>query len=132
MIEGHENKNIYVMETTIEGAQKRITNVIEIIEKGPGQSLVNEDLEYIAVFLDSVGDEMAAITSSCNSLHARYVEALANVNQLQADFDTVDSEAAGHLADKIKMTEEIDRLREENEALRKGNLNNLHAAHDNR
>ena len=131
MIEGHENKNIYVMETTIEGAQKRITNVIEIIEKGWwGQ--VNEDLEYIAVFLDSVGDEMAAITSSCNSLHARYVEALANVNQLQADFDTVDSEAAGHLADKIKMTEEIDRLREENEALRKGNLNNLHAAHDNR
>ena len=131
MIEGHENKNIYVMETTIEGAQKRITNVIELIEQGQwGQ--VNGDLEYIAVFLDSVGDEMAAITSSCNSLHARYVEALANVNQLQADFDTVDSEAAGHLADKIRMTEEIDRLREENEALRKGNLNNLHAAHDNR
>lgn len=119
------------METTIEGAQKRITNVIELIEKGWwGQ--VNDDLEYIAVFLDSVEGEMAAISSSCNSLHARYVEALANVNQLQADFDTVDSEAAGHLADKIRMTEEIDRLREENEALRKGNLNNLHAAHDNR
>ena len=119
------------METTIEGAQKRITNVIELIEKGWwGQ--VNDDLEYIAVFLDSVEGEMAAISSSCNSLHARYVEALANVNQLKADFDTVDSEAAGHLADKIRMTEEIDRLREENEALRKGNLNNLHAAHDNR
>lgn len=119
------------METTIEGAQKRITNVIELIEKGWwGQ--VNDDLEYISVFLDSVEGEMAAISSSCNSLHARYVEALANVNQLQADFDTVDSEAAGHLADKIRMTEEIDRLREENEALRKGNLNNLHAAHDNR
>lgn len=119
------------METTIEGAQKRITNVIELIEKGWwGQ--VNDDLEYISVFLDSVEGEMAAISSSCNSLHARYVEALANVNQLKADFDTVDSEAAGHLADKIRMTEEIDRLREENEALRKGNLNNLHAAHDNR
>ena len=132
MIEGHENKNIYVMETTIEGAQKRITNVIDWYRAGSVARIVNNDLEYIAVFLDSVGDEMAAITSSCNSLHARYVEALANANQLQADFDTVDSEAAGHLADKIRMTEEIDRLREENEALRKGNLNNLHAAHDNR
>lgn len=132
------SKTIPVMETTIEGAQKRITNVIELIEQGQwGQ--VNGDLEYIAVFLDSVGDEMAAISSSCNSLHARYVEALAAIDewkarldQLQSDFDTVDAEAAGHLADKIRMQKEIDRLREENEALRKGNLNNIHAAHDNR
>ena len=125
------SKTTPVMETTIEGAQKRIEQIIQAETEGKETYLIS-DLEYIAVFLDSVGDEMAAITSSCNSLHARYVEALANAEQLQADFDTVDSEAAGHLADKIRMTQEIDRLREENEALRKGNLNNLHAAHDNR
>jgi|TARA_Y100000033_G_scaffold10139_2_gene9246 hypothetical protein len=126
------SKTIPVMETTIEGAQKRIKPIIEWYDDYPEGNPWGTDLEYIGVFLDSVGDEMAAISSSCNSLHARYVEALANANQLQADFDTVDSEAAGHLADKIRMTEEIDRLKEENEALRKGNLNNLHAAHDNR
>ena len=126
------SKTIPVMETTIEGAQKRIKPIIEWYDDYPEGNPWGTDLEYIGVFLDSVGDEMAAISSSCNSLHARYVEALANANQLQSDFDTVDSEAAGHLADKIRMTEEIDRLKEENEALRKGNLNNLHAAHDNR
>jgi hypothetical protein len=126
------SKTIPVMETTIEGAQRRIKPIIEWYDDYPEGNPWGTDLEYIGVFLDSVGDEMAAISSSCNSLHARYVEALANANQLQSDFDTVDSEAAGHLADKIRMTEEIDRLKEENEALRKGNLNNLHAAHDNR
>ena len=90
MIEGHENKNIYVMETTIEGAQKRIAEAIDWYDERVYQLGLSLDLEYIAVFLDSVGDEIAAITSSCNSLHDRYVEALANVNQLQADFDTVD------------------------------------------
>lgn len=106
------------------------------------------------------------MTEQYNALCARYVEALSaidewkeRVDQLQSDFDTVDAEAAGHLADKIRMTKEIyewkdnfdavvlastrrleekvelqkeiDRLREENEALRKGNLNNLNAANDN-
>ncbi len=130
------SKTIPVMETTIEGAQKRIELLIDwptAFHNGKTEGISHASaLEYIAVFLDSVGDEMAAISSSCNSLHARYVEALANANQLQSDFDTVDSEAAGHLADKIRMQREIDKLREENEALRKGNLNNLHAAHDNR
>ena len=79
MIEGHENKNIPVMETTIEGAQKRITKVIESLT----DFNVANDLEYIAVFLDSVGDEMAAITSSCNSLHARYVEAVGEIERLK-------------------------------------------------
>ena len=161
------SKTIPVMETTIEGAQRRIKPIIEWYDDYPEGNPWGTDLEYIGVFLDSVGDEMAAISSSCNSLHARYVEALAAIDewkarldQLQSDFDTVDSEAAGHLADKIRMQreidewkdnfesvsrtslrrlnektelqKEIDRLREENEALRKGNLNNLHAAHDNR
>ena len=35
------------------------------------------------------------------------------------------------LLDKIELKKEIDKLRKENEALRKGNLNNLHAANDN-
>ena len=139
------SKTIPVMETTIEGAQKRITKVIELIEKGWwGQ--VNGDLEYIAVFLDSVDGEMAAITSSCNSLHARYVEALNAIDEWKDHFETVNGEAQRHLNEKIELQKEIDelnaeldrrlataeKLREENEALRKGNLNNLHAAHDNR
>ena len=33
------------------------------------------------------------------------------LDQVQADFDTVDSEAAGHLADKIELQKEIDELR---------------------
>ena len=165
------SKTIPVMETTIEGAQKRIAKAIEDYADrckfigDPRET--NPDLEYIGVFLDSVGDEMAAISSSCNSLHARYVEALAAIDewkerldQLQSDFDTVDAEATNHLADKIRMAKEIDEwkdnfdavvlastrrleekielqkemdsLRKENATLRKGNLNNLHAAHDNR
>jgi len=63
------SKTIPVMETTIEGAQKRIASIID----NPNLALYGSrvDLEYIGVFLDSVDDEMAAITSSCNSLHAR-------------------------------------------------------------
>ena len=124
------------METTIEGAQKRIAKAIEDYADrckfigDPRET--NPDLEYIAVFLDSVGDEMAAITSSCNSLHARYVEALAAIDQWKDDFEAVDMASARRLDEKIELQKEIDKLREENEALRKGNLNNLHAAHDNR
>ena len=161
------SKTIPVMETTIEGAQRRIKPIIEWYDDYPEGNPWGTDLEYIGVFIDSVGDEMAAISSSCNSLHARYVEALAAIDewkerldQLQSDFDTVDAEATNHLADKIRMTKEIDEwkdnfdavvlastrrleekielqkemdsLRKENATLRKGNLNNLHAAHDNR
>ena len=132
------SKTIPVMETTIEGAQKRIAAVIDWYASYD-EGGISPDLEYIGVFLDSVGDEMAAITSSCNSLHDRYVQALAaidewkeRVDQLQSKFDTVDAEAAGHLADKIRMQREIDELRRENGEIRRGNLNNLHAAHDNR
>jgi len=103
------SKTIPVMETTIEGAQKRIVKAIEWMEwfieamkdkDSPIPSSLRTtatNLEYIGVFLDSVEDEMAAISSSCNSLHARYVEAVREV-----------------------------------ERLKKANLNNLHAAHDNR
>ena len=68
------------METTIEGAQKRIAKAIEDYADrckfigDPRET--NPDLEYIAVFID-----------------------------------TVDSEAAGHLADKIELQKEIDELR---------------------
>lgn len=88
------------METTIEGAQKRITKNIEWMEwfieamedKGYSTALSSlsplrtmaTHLEYIGVFIDSVGDEMAALTSSCNSLHDRYVEALAENKILNA------------------------------------------------
>lgn len=90
------SKNVPVMETTIEGAQKRIVKAIEWMEwfieemKDKGSPIPSSlrtnatNLEYIAVFLDSVGDEMAAITSSCNSLHDRYVEALAENKILNA------------------------------------------------
>jgi len=80
------SKNIPVMETTIEGAQKRIEDFIEFWYANADFRCWEKDtdLEYIGVFLDSVGDEMAAITSSCNSLHARYVEALSEIDILKA------------------------------------------------
>ena len=111
------SKTIPVMETTIEGAQKRIKPIIEWYDDYPEGNPWGTDLEYIGVFIDSVGDEMAAISSSCNSLHDRYVEALANANQLQADFDTVDAEAANHLADKIKMQKAIDEWKDNFESV---------------
>jgi len=77
------SKNVPVMETTIEGAQKRIDAVIDWYASYD-EGGISPDLEYIGVFLDSVGDEMAAITSSCNSLHARYVEALSEIDILKA------------------------------------------------
>tara|TARA_R100001440_G_scaffold858_3_gene2820 strand:+ start:1855 stop:2481 length:627 start_codon:yes stop_codon:yes gene_type:complete len=143
MYKDRVSKNIPVMETTIEGAQKRIELLIDwatAVHNGKTEGMRRaEALEYIGVFLDSVEDEMAAITSSCNSLHDRYVEAVATIDEwkerldkLQSDFYAVDAEATNHLADKIELKKEIDRLRVENEALRKGNLNNLHAADDNR
>ena len=112
-----QSKTIPVMETTIEGAQKRIKPIIEWYDDYPEGNPWGTDLEYIGVFIDSVGDEMAAISSSCNSLHDRYVEALANANQLQADFDTVDAEAANHLADKIKMQKAIDEWKDNFESV---------------
>lgn len=125
------SKIIPVMETTIEGAQKRIAKAIDSLT----DFNIANDLEYIGVFLDSVGDEMAAITSSCNSLHDRYVQALAAIDewkerldQLQSDFNTVDEEAANHLVDKIELKKEIDILKATIASLER----QLLAAHDNR
>ena len=82
------SKNIPVMETTIEGAQKRIVKAIEDYAdrcKFIGDPCeTNPDLEYIGVFLDTVGDEMAAISSAHNSLHDRYVQARAEIDILKA------------------------------------------------
>ena len=76
-----------MMETTIEGAQKRITKAIEDYAdrcKFIGDPCeTNPDLEYIGVFLDSVGDEMAAMSTAHNSLHDRYVEAIATIASLE-------------------------------------------------
>ena len=74
------SKNTPVMETTIEGAQKRIAKAIDSLTDF---NMANE-LEYIGVFLDSVGDEMAAITSSYNSMHDRYVKALAAIDEWES------------------------------------------------
>jgi len=82
------SKTIPVMNTTIEGAQKRIVKAIEDYAdrcKFIGDPCeTNPDLEYIGVFLDTVGDEMAAISSAHNSLHDRYVQALAEIDILKA------------------------------------------------
>ena len=125
------SKTIPVMETTIEGAQKRIAAVIDWYA-GYDENPWGTDLDYIAVFLDSVGDEMAAMSTAHNSLHERYVQALAAIDEWKDNFETVDMASARRLDEKIELQKEIDRLREENEVLRKGNLNNIHAAHDNR
>jgi len=129
------SKTIPVMETTIEGAQKRIAAVIDWYKEQWVGGRWNPDLEYIGVFLDSVGDEMAAITSSCNSLHDRYVQALAAIDEWKDNFETVDMAAARHLDEKDELKKEIDKLRAENEVLRialDGAVKSIHAAHDNR
>ena len=81
------SKTIPVMETTIEGAQKRITKAIEDYADrckfigDPRET--NPDLEYIGVFLDSVDGEMAAMSTAHESLHDRYLEAIATIASLE-------------------------------------------------
>ncbi len=111
-----QNKSIYVMETTIEGAQKRIAAVIDRYA-AYDEGGISPDLEYIAVFLDSVDDELAAITSSYNSLHARYVEALAAIDEWKDNFEAVSMASARRLEEKFELQKQIHRLREENEAI---------------
>ena len=68
-----------------------------------------------------------------------HVAAVAEIGQWEADFNTVNAEAQRHMDEKIELRKEIDewkdnfeRLCEENKALHKANLNNIHAANDNR
>jgi len=150
------SKTIPVMETTIEGAQRRIAKVIESL----ADFNVANDLEYIGVFIDSVGDEMAAMSTAHNSLHERFTQALAAIDQWKDDFESVDMASARRLDEKIELQKEIDELNAEldrrlkaaeklqeerddlharwiqaaanEEALRQANLKLIHAAHDNR
>ena len=73
------SKTIPVMETTIEGAQRRIESIIDWYA-GCDKNPWGTDLEYIGVFLDSVGDEMAAISTAYQSLHDRYLNAIHTAN----------------------------------------------------
>ena len=102
------SKTTPVIETTIEGAHERITKTIEWMEwfiGAMGKAMEDDgypastlsslrtmatNLEYIAVFIDTVGDEMAAISSSYNSLHDRYVEALANRMTYWSAYNEID------------------------------------------
>jgi hypothetical protein len=103
------SKNTPVMETTIEGAQKRIVDFIEFWSDNADFRCWEKDadLEYIGVFLDSVDDEMAAMTSAYNSLHDRYVQALAAIDEWESQ-------------------SKIDK------ATIKASLSSIHAANDNR
>jgi len=118
------SKTIPVMETTIEGAQKRITKVIDSLT----DFNVANDLEYIAVFLDSVGDEMAAMSTAHTSLHKRFGQALAAIDEWKDNFETVDMASARRLDEKIELQKEIDILKTTVASLEK----QLLAAHDNR
>ena len=133
------SKNTPVMETTIEGAQKRIVKAIE--DCADRCKLIGDpcetspDLEYIGVFLDSVEDEMAAISSAHNSLHDRYVQALAAIDEWKDNFEAVDMAASRHLEEKIELQKEIDRLKSQakiDKATINASLSSIHAAHDNR
>lgn len=117
-----------VMETTIEGAQKRIKPIIEWYDDYADGNPWGTDLEYIGVFLDSVGDEMAAISTAHNSLHDRYVQALAAIDEWKVNFETVDMEAARRLEEKELAMDEIDILKATIASLER----QLLAAHDNR
>lgn len=104
-----------------------------------------EDARVIKAFIVSVADEMAAMSTAHNSLHERYANALLAIDEWQDNFETVERASMRRLDEKIKLEEEIgelnaelnrrlhaaEKLREENEALRKANLNLIHAAHDN-
>jgi len=143
------SKTIPVMETTIEGAQKRLTEAIQWMEwlnetlEGQGYPTdsmsflrtVSTDLEYIGVFLDTVGDEMAAISSAHNSLHDRYVQALAAIDEWKDNFEAVEMAASRHLEEKIELQKEIDRLNSQakiDKATINASLSSIHAANDNR
>lgn len=140
------SKIIPVMHTTIEGAQKRIKLVIDwaiAVHEGKTVGIRKSDaLEYIAVFIDSVSDEMAAITSSCNSLHARYVEALAAIDEWKANsdewkdnFEAAEMASSRRLEEKIELQKEIDKLKAQSkidQAFIKASLSSIHAANDNR
>jgi len=147
------SKTIPVMETTIEGAQKRIELLIDwaaSVHNGKtGDMRKSDALEYIGVFLETVGDEMAAISSAHNSLHDRYVQALAAIDEWKDNFEAVDMAASRHLEEKIELQREITELRRENGELRKSNIrlksqakidkatinasiSSIHAANDNR
>ena len=136
-----EELNTPVMETTIEGAQKRIDALIDWYASYD-EGGISPDLEYIAVFLDTVGDEMAAISSAYNSLHDRYVQAdeeatnrLEEIDRWKDNFEAVDMAASRHLEEKVELQREITELRRENGELRRGintSLSSIHAAHDNR
>jgi len=98
------SKTIPVMETTIEGAQKRIDKAIQDYadrSKFIGDPReTNPDLEYIGVFLETVGDEMSAISSAHNSLQEKYAQAMVENETLRIALDA--------------------------------SLSSIHAAHDNR
>ena len=97
-------KTIPVMETTIEGAQKRMTDFVDFWSDIDFRRWgFDADLEYIAVFLDSVGDEMAAMSTAHNSLHERYVQALAAIDQWKDDFESVNMASARRLDEKIEL-----------------------------
>jgi hypothetical protein len=126
-----EELNNNVMETTIEGAQKRATHAIESIETGRWMS-AKPDLEYIAVFLETVGDEMAAISSAQNSMHDKYVKSLVAIDEWKDNFEAVDMAASRRLHEITELQREITELRRENDVLRRSSLSSIHAAHDNR
>jgi len=98
-----------VIHTTIEGAQKRSHAIAKWYKEQWVEGRWNPDLDYIAIFLEGVGDEMAAMTSAYSSLHDRYVQGIDDYTEWKGRLDALDVEVANHLADKIKMQKEIAR-----------------------
>ncbi len=60
------------------------------------------------------------MNNAYNSLHERHAKALAAIDEWKNNFESVSMASARRLEEKIELQKEIDRLREENEALRKG------------
>ena len=133
------------METTLEGAQKRITKVIDSLT----DFNVANDLEYIAVFLDTVGDEMAAMSSAYSSMNDRFVQALAAIDEWKDNFEAVSTASARRLEEKIELQKRINSLQDEIDGLQdeiirlraqakidkatiNASLSSIHAANDNR
>jgi hypothetical protein len=133
------SKSTPAMQTTIEGAQKRIAKAIEDYadrcEFIGDPCETSPDLEYIGVFIDTIGDEMAAMSSAYDSMHDRYVQALATIEEWKDNFEARDLAATRHLEEKIELQKEVDRLKAQakiDKATINASLSSIHAANDNR
>ena len=131
------SKSTPVMETTIEAAQKHVADFTKFWFGNADFRCweKDNDLEYIEIFIDTIADEMAAMSSAYDSMHDRYVQALATIEEWKDNFEARNLAATRHLEEKIELQKEVDRLKAQakiDKATINASLSSINAAHDNR